>query len=250
MSLPQKLGFSAALLAFAYIFLPLLWLFSQGIDSGMTHVDRVYPYPQPRIPFHKNPILIYTHMYANILALGIQLVILGYFHPPNVSKVFHRRLAWTYTSLVVPGTVASIFYARHQPYGSDGGKAGTFAFSMMALVTLFTLFTALYYILINRNPVLHREWAIRNSAVLFGNGVIFRVLANTYLPWMVEETAGGGRADFYASWCQMIYLAWMLPLAGAEQYLAWERSRQCKVDTPLMEKVEGKGANRFARMPS
>lgn len=208
-----------ALLAFTYIFVPPLWLFLLGIDSGMNHVDRVYPYPQSRKPLFNNPILIYVHMYANIIALGIQLSILVYFHPPTISKAVHRRLAWTYTSLVIPGTTASIFYASQQSYGNDGGKSGTFAFGMMALATFSTLLTALYYIYIQRDPTLHREWAIRNSAVLFGNGVIFRVLANTYLVYMPAW-----EADFYASWCQMIYLAWMVPLFVAEQYLAWERS--------------------------
>ena len=129
------------------------------------------------------------------------------------------------------GTTSSIAYASNQNYGNDGGKSGTFAFGIMALATFSTLATALYYIYIRRDATLHREWALRNFAVLFGNGVVFRLLANTYLVYMVSCGA-----EFYAAWCQMIYLAWMLPLFGAELYLAWERSRGVDV-VPVLEKA-------------
>jgi hypothetical protein len=219
-NLPSIIAYTLAIAAFTYIFIPPLCLFLSGIESGMNYIDRNYPYAQPRKPLHDNPILIYTHMYFNTFALGLHLCLLR-FHPPRVSKIVHRRIAWTYTVSVTIGTTASIFYASNQPYGNDGGKSGTFAFGIMALATFSTLITALYYIYIRGDPILHREWALRNFAILFGNGVIFRVLANTYLVYMPRWGA-----DFYASWCQMIYLAWMLPLFVAEQCIARERSRQ------------------------
>ena len=216
-------AYAFAAITFAYIFIPGLWLFLSGIEPGMNWVDRIYPYAQPRKPFHDNTVLIYTHMYANTIALGLHFCLLRW-HPPTVSKAIHRRLAWTYTIFVTLGTGASIFYASRQNYGNDGGKAGTFAFSIMACATITTLLTALWHIYVRRDATLHREWALRNFAILFGNGVIFRLLANTYLIYMPRRGA-----DFYASWCQMIYLAWMLPLGVAEWHLSWERSKQAGV---------------------
>lgn len=222
-------AYALAIVAFSYIFIPPLWLFLHGIESGMNYVDRIYPYIQPRKPLHDNPILIYTHMYSNISALGLHICLLR-LHPPNVSNTLHSRLAWTYTGLVTIGTTAGILYASRQSYGSDGGKSGTFAFGVMALATFCTLATTLWNIYVRRDAVLHREWALRNFAILFGNGVIFRLLANTYLVYMPRWGA-----DFYATWCQMIYLAWMLPLFVAEQYIAWERSRRPNA-VPILEK--------------
>jgi hypothetical protein len=213
-------AYASAITAFAYIFIPGLWLFLSGIEPGMDWVDHIYPYPQPRKPFYDNPVLIYIHMYANIIALGLHFCLLRW-HPPTVSKTIHRRLAWTYTIFVNLGTGASILYASRQSYGKDGGKAGTFAFAIMALVTISSLLTVLWHIYVRRDATLHREWALRNFAILFGNGVIFRLLANTYLIYMPRWGA-----DFYASWCQMIYLAWMLPLGVTEWYLSWERSER------------------------
>lgn len=213
------IAYVLVIVTFSYIFIPSLWLFLFSIDSGMNHIDRVYPYQQDRKPLHDHPVLIYIHMYANIIALGIQISLL-WLHPPMISKVIHRRLAWTYTFLVITGTSASILYASKQSYGNDGGRSGTFAFGVMALATFYTLATSLYCICVRRDAVLHREWSIRNFAVLFGNGVLFRVLANTYLVYMARWGS-----DFYATWCQMIYLSWLGPLFIAEQYLAWERSR-------------------------
>ena len=216
----STIAYALAILTFTYTFVPPLWLFLYGgIEAGMNYIDRIYPYPQSRKPFYDNTIYIYTHMYANITALGLHICLLR-FHPPAVSKTFHRRVAWTYTVLVTIGTTSSIAYASKQSYGNDGGRSGIFAFSIMALATFSTLITALYYIYVRRDATLHREWALRNFAVLFGNGVVFRLLANTYLVYMARWGA-----DFYASWCQMIYLAWMVPLFVAEQYIAWERSR-------------------------
>jgi hypothetical protein len=219
-NIPWTVAYAVAIVAFTYLFIPPLWLFLHGIESGMNYIDRNYPYIQPRKPLHDNPIFIYTHMYANTIALGLHICLLR-LHPPTVSKTFHSRLAWTYTVLVTIGTVASIAYASNQSYGNDGGKSGTFAFGVMALATISTLTTALFYIYIRRDATLHQEWALRNFAILFGNGVIFRLLANTYLVYMPRWGA-----DFYSTWCQMIYLAWMLPLFVAEQYIAWERSRR------------------------
>ena len=181
--------------------------------------------------------LIYLHIYANIVALGVQIALLS-LHPYKVSLAVHSRLAWMYTISVTSGTVSSIFYASHQDYGSDAGKSGTVAFGAMAFATLATLATSLYYGYVHRDAVLHREWSIRNFAILFGNGVIFRLLANTYLPCMTRWGA-----DFYASWCQMIYLSWFGPLFVAEQYLAWEKSVRreehvmTKTDSDLAESV-------------
>ena len=101
MGVAYTLAYALALATFAYVFLPSLWLFLFGVESGMNHIDRVYPYPQARKPLHEHPALIYTHMYANIIALGIQLSLLS-LHPPTISKTVHRRLAWTYTLLVIP----------------------------------------------------------------------------------------------------------------------------------------------------
>ena len=216
----SKLAYGTTIILFSYYFIPPLWLFLYGVESGMNYIDRIYPYIQARKPLHDNPVLIYVHMYANVAALGLHICLLR-FHPPHVSKASHRRLACAYTALVTPGTLASIVYASKQNYGNDGGRSGTLAFGVMTLATLTTLATALYYIYIRRDGILHREWAIRNFAVLFGNGVVFRVLANTYLVYVPLWGA-----DFYASWCQMIHLAWMLPLFVAEQYLAWERSKR------------------------
>lgn len=219
MGIASTTAYLSAGAAYIAFFIPPLWLFLNGIESGMNYVDRLYPYPQPRKPFHDNPLLIYTHMYANISALGLHLLLLR-FHPPTVTKTTHSRLAWIYTSLVTTGTIASIFYAREQDYGNDGGVSGTFAFGVMAAATFSTLLTSLYYILVRGDATLHREWSIRHFAVLFGNGVVFRLLANTYLVFMLSVGA-----DFYASWCQMIYLSWIVPFFVADQYLSWERSR-------------------------
>lgn len=227
-----SIAYALAIAAFTYIFLPPLWLFLHSIESGMNWIDHLYPQPQSRQPLHENPLLIYTHMYANIIALGLHFCLLRW-HPPAVSKSFHRRVAWTYAVFVTTGTVASIFYASRQSYGSDGGKAGTLAFGVMATATLSTLGTALFHIYGWRDGTLHREWALRNFAILFGNGVVFRGLANTYLVWMVRFGA-----DFYASWCQMIYLAWMLPLFVAEWYISWERSLRGPTDTG--RRIDGK----------
>jgi hypothetical protein len=128
---------------------------------------------------------------------------------------------------VTTGTLASLAYASKQSYGSDGGKSGTFAFAVMAFATFATLLTSLYYICIQGDAKLHRKWSIRNFAVLFGNGVVFRLLANTYLVYMIRWGA-----DFYSAWCQMIYLSWLLPLFAAEQYLAWERSSRLIIHLP------------------
>jgi hypothetical protein len=185
----------------------------------MKYVDYSYPYPQPRKPLHDNPLLIYIHMYCNIIALGLQISLL-WLHPPRVSKTVHRRLSWTYSVLVTIGTLDSFVYASKQDYGNDHGKSGTFAFGIMASATMYTLATALFYACIRPCATLHREWSVRNFAVLFGNGVVFRFLANTYLVHMPQWGA-----DFYASWCQMIYLAWLVPLSVAEQYISWERSK-------------------------
>jgi pimeloyl-ACP methyl ester carboxylesterase len=212
------IAYALTVASFAIVFIPVLWLFLHGIERGMDHIDRVYPYPQARKPLHDHPALIYIHMYANIMALGLQISLL-HFHPPTISKVLHGGLAWTYTILVTTGTLASIAYASKQSYGSDGGKSGTFAFGVMALATFGTLATSLYYVYIQRDVKLHREWSLRNFAVLFGNGIVFRLLANTYLVYMIRWGA-----DFYSTWCQMIYLSWLLPLFATEQYLAWERS--------------------------
>ena len=219
MRIIHSLAYALTLVPFAWIFVPVLWLFLHGIERGMDHIDRVYPYPQARKPLHDHPVPIYIHMYANVMALGLQISLLLYLHPPIISKVLHGRLAWTYTILVITGTLASIAYASKQSYGSDGGKSGAFAFAVMALATFGTLLTSLYYVCVKGDVKLHREWSIRNFAVLFGNGVFFRLLANTYLVHMI-----GWGADFYSAWCQMIYLSWLLPLFAAEQYLAWERS--------------------------
>jgi hypothetical protein len=230
-NVPSTVAYALAIVTFTYIFVPPLWLFLHGgIESGMNYIDRIYPYPQPRKPLHDNPGYIYTHMYANIIALGLHICLLR-LHPPTVSKAFHSRLAWAYAILVTIGTSSSIAYASKQSYGNDGGKSGTFAFGIMALATFSTLTTALYYIYIRRDATLHREWALRNFAILFGNGVIFRLLANTYLVYMARC-----EADFYAAWCQMIYLAWMLPLFVAEQYIAWERSKRLDA-VPVLEKA-------------
>jgi hypothetical protein len=213
----------AITLTYSILFLPSLWLFLHGIEPGMNHVDCTYPYPQSREPLYKNPLLIYTHIYANILALGIQISLL-YLHPPNISISLHSCLAWAYTFLVILGTSASIVYASRQNYGNDGGRSGFFAFSIMAFVTFYTLCMTLWYGLVKRDKGLHREWALRNSAVLYGNGVLFRILANTFLVRME-----GWGADFYACWCQMIYLSWIGPLIIVEGYLSWERENGWEV---------------------
>lgn len=244
MNLTYSIAYSLTIVCFTIIFIPALWHFSFGVEAGMTHIDRLYPYPQSRQPLHEHPVLIYLHIYANIVALGIQIALLS-LHPPSISIRVHSRLAWTYTILVTAGTVSSIYYASHQNYGSDHGRSGTFAFSMMALATLSTLATSLYYGYVRRDAMLHREWSIRNFAVLFGNGVIFRLLANTYLVYMARWGA-----DFYASWCQMIYLSWIGPLFLAEQYLARERSRRegsslmTAYDEPVRKAVHSQSGTR------
>jgi hypothetical protein len=216
----RQVCYFAITLIYSSFFFPSLWLFLGGIEPGMKHVDRTYPYPQPREPLYKNPLIIYTHFYANILALGIQISLL-YLHPPNISKSLHSRLGWTYTLLVIIGTSVSVLYASKQNYGNDGGKSGFFAFSVMAFATFYTLFITHWYGFVKGDKVLHREWALKNFAVLYGNGVLFRVLANTFLVRM--ERWG---ADFYACWCQMIYLSWVGPLVVVERYLSWERERE------------------------
>ncbi len=223
MKTSYTIAYTLIVIIFVCLFIPSIWLFLQGIERGMDHIDRVYPYPQPRKPLHDHPALIYIHMYANITALGLLIALLR-IHPPTISKHLHARLAWTYIAFVTTGTIASIAYASKQSYGSDGGLSGTFAFAIMALATFTTLITSLYNLFIRKDMRLHREWAIRNFAVLFGNGVVFRVLANTYLVYMTRLGA-----DFYATWCQMIYLSWLLPLFCADQYLAWERSAELVV---------------------
>lgn len=235
MSIAHTTAYTLGILTFGIIFVPVLWLFLSGIESGMDHVDRVYPYPQPRKPFHEHPVLIYVHMYSNIMASAIQWTLLA-LHPPVVSKRVHATLAWTYTPLVIVGSTAAIAYASQQDYGNDRGKSGTFAFSVMAFVTLSSLATTHYYMHLHRDPALHREWAIRNFAILFGNGVIFRLLANTYLVWMTDWGC-----DFYATWCQMIYLAWIVPLLVAEQYLGWERSRRLDKFSAMERERENSG---------
>jgi hypothetical protein len=217
------LGFHAfATLPALLLFLPQLYLFLFGIDSGFIIVDRLYPHPQPREPFRRHPGLIYAHIYLSAAALFLALaqtsttaitVTTSTRTTFNSRQRRHTVLGWLYLACLTLGAAAGVSYAWLQGYGSDGGVGASVAFTGLALAGVVPAWLALWCALVRRDRAAHGLWMSRSVAALWGASVFFRVLANTYLVWVARVSA-----DIYPGWVAMIWMSWVVPVAALELY--------------------------------
>lgn len=231
----DMLGFHAFVtLPALLLFLPQLYLFLFGIDSGFIIVDRLYPHPQSREPFRRHPALIYAHIYLSAAALFLALAqtsttATSTTLTPNTwhSQRRHTVLGWLYLVCLTLGAAAGVTYAWLQGYGSDGGVGASVAFTGLALAGVVPAWLALWCALVRRDRAAHGLWMSRSVAALWGASVFFRVLANTYLVWVSRVSA-----DIYPGWVAMIWMSWVIPVAALELYRTLTASAPTAGDVP------------------
>jgi uncharacterized membrane protein len=221
------------LLSISITFIPLLILFLHSIDAGFYIVDRMYPQLQSRTGFIIYSKFIYSHMYLNGVALFTGIFQFNQFVRKK-SELLHRIVGFVYMLTVTLGSIAAIMYARNQSYGGeqeDGGSAGVLSFIWMAIGSVLPGYAGFYYIVFRNDITRHKEWMLRSYACLFGSGVLFRVLANVYLPYMPKQ---------YPAWIAMIWMSWVIPLLCIEQFISYNKSKQSSVWNKLSNQQKQK----------
>ena len=197
------------------------FFFAISIDAGFQYVvNNIYHLPQNSSSFYANPLLIYTHIYGNGVALltGLgQYVIADLSHSslrpahPSFSpfkRCTHIFFGSIYLSSLSLGTVASILFAFKQPYGTDGGISAQISFVAMGLASLVPAWMAFIAYLLGF-PSLHRQLMQRSLVSLFSSFVVFRFLARFLLPSLIPSDSPDSS---YPLWVGIIWMSWSVPL--------------------------------------
>ncbi len=183
--------------------------FSVSTDAAFTLLNIIYPNQQDPTHYLKNPTPIRIHIYLNALSL-----IIGVFQFLNRTPVLvHKYLGYCYVTLLTIGSVGAIQFALGREFGTDGGFAAQFSFTWMAIASVLPALIGTFQIVFLNDVLAHKKWMHRSYACLFGSGVLFRVLANTYLPLAPSHSV-------YPAWIAMIWLSWVAPMIVMEIYLS------------------------------
>jgi len=222
---PQKIAwqlmlFSAVVVAayasLFYIATPLL--------TAKPIAFQVHPALQRVLATH--PISLYTHVILSALAL-----LLGPFQFLKSLRNKHPKVhRWTGRVYLFGGILVGGLGGLYLAQFSFAGIGSRLGFSVQSLLLLFTGYMA--YINIRRGHIhSHREWMIRNYALIFG-AVTLRIYIRTFF-WL-----GYDLPDFHAV---NAWLCWIPNLIFAEWLIYRLRARRNRVNEvlPITPAAEG-----------
>jgi hypothetical protein len=244
LSSPSTCWFLLLIVSASVVAIPNFIAFSHSQSTGFALLSLIYPYPQNSEPFERFPFPIYIHIFFNCTALiigAIQLYpLMSSSSPPSSSSftrllqqqqpqnqlvassrgIGHRVMGTVYVISLIIGSIGSITYAwSRTDWGNDGGRAAQYSFIAMSMGSLIPSLAGVWCISVGQPKdkicryVSHSHWMMRSYASLFGSAVLFRLLANLYLPY----TSG---YDRYASWIVMIWASWIIPLLIMEHFIS------------------------------
>lgn len=163
--------------------------------------------------FRARPWGIYTHAFLAAIALAVGPL---QFHRGILARrrALHRTLGKIYVlSAMLGGGLCGLYMAIY----SFGGWLTHLGFGALAALTFVT--TLLAYLKIKDGQVAaHREWMIRNFALIFG-----AVTLRLWLPLLIVAYGG----VFAPAYLWVAWLSWVPNLAFAEWYI--RRSRQVQL---------------------
>lgn len=161
------------------------------------------PYFWPRVNW------VFPHVFCGVVA-----ILIGPFQFSerlrNTYLTIHRRMGYTYLSMVLIGGIAGGVLAMSSQVNLTY-KMGLFG---LAVAWLLTSGMALFFIL-KRKTAQHREWMIRSYVVTFAF-VIFRLFSDFLKHYEVAD--GADRAAL------MSWACWAIPLLLLEPILQYRRT--------------------------
>ena len=183
-----------------------LFLLSLGVVAYAIGVYGLLPlgalvHPDMRATFQANPIGIYVHVFASVVALA-----LGPFQFSSRLRVSHIALhRWSGRVYLGVGVLLGGLSGLYMSFHAFGGAAARLGFGCLALAWLFTGLLA--FLAIRRHDVAsHRRWMVRNFALTFA-AVVLRL----YLP---ASMAAG--VVFELAYPVIAWLCWLPNVVVAE----------------------------------
>ncbi|WP_051286741.1 DUF2306 domain-containing protein [Paenibacillus taiwanensis] len=110
------------------------------------------------------PELWYAILWLHALCAGVGLAIgwLQFRRRLRLRRpLVHRTIGILYTVMIIVGGVTGLYLSWY----ADGGWIAKAGFAMLSSFWLFTLYRSLYSLFIDREPVEHGRWMIRNYAL-------------------------------------------------------------------------------------
>lgn len=162
------------------------------------------------------PELWYSILWTHAIAAGTALTI-GWLQ--FVKKIRHRMLmlhrliGYVYAAMIAVGGVTGLYLAFY----ASGGWSALVGFASLSILWLFTLYRSLKSIIVERDPIRHGEWMIRNYALSCA-AIMLRLY--TLLAAMLF-----GITDTNVSFVVIAWIAWVPNLAVAAWLINRKRLR-------------------------
>lgn len=183
-----------------------LVLLSLGIAAYAIGVYGFLPlgalmHPDVRATFQANPVGIYTHVFASVVALA-----LGPFQFFPRLRASHLQLhRWSGRLYLGVGVLLGGLAGLYMSFQAFGGATARIGFGCLAVAWLFTGLRA--FLAIRRHDVAsHRRWMVRNFALTFA-----AVMLRLYLP---ASMAAG--IAFELAYPVIAWLCWLPNIVAAE----------------------------------
>lgn len=110
------------------------------------------------------PELWYTVLWIHALSAGIALAIGWLQFIKRLRRRYlniHRTIGYLYATFIVIGSITGLYLAVY----ASGGWSAHIGFASLSIVWLYTLYRSLKSIIIDRDPIKHGRWMIRNYAL-------------------------------------------------------------------------------------
>ena len=159
--------------------------------------------------FSLTPLAMYSHMIGGAIALTLGALQLNR-HLRTQYLTLHKMAGRVYVAAVLLSGCAGLYLATN----SMGGTIAHFGFGTMAVLWVFTVCMALFYIR-KGNVNAHRYWMILNYS-LTCSAITLRVYLPTF-PWLFN-------VDFMTAYTAISWVAWVPNLLIAQWYLLNTRS--------------------------
>lgn len=110
------------------------------------------------------PDLWYHILWAHAISAGTALAIgpFQFIHRLRARAfILHRIIGSVYSFMIVIGGFTGLYLA----YYANGGWIAKVGFSLLSIIWLYTLYRGLKSIIVDRNPIAHGHWMLRNYAL-------------------------------------------------------------------------------------
>lgn len=166
----------------------------------------------------------YGFLWIHAISAGIALGIgwLQFVKKLRLRKaVVHRSIGYIYSLMIIIAGVTGLYLA----YYANGGLSAQIGFSALSIMWIFTLFQGLRTIIVERDPIAHGRWMVRNYALTCA-AIALRI----YTPLAAVFF---GLEDTNDTFHVIAWLCWIPNLLIAEMLLAGRKSKRAPRTTRI-----------------